>query len=86
MISRQEIGAVEDAQTCQKFCNELYPTTCTWFMLDRTTSDCKLFKGALTDLNDDCRERGYSVTPDHTECDVVFEAESDDACSVSKTI
>ena len=80
----QEIGSIDDAKTCQKFCNELYPNTCTWFMFDRTTSDCRLFKGSLTELEDDCREKGYPINPDYDECNTVLSTNTDEDCSVSK--
>ena len=53
-------------------------------MFDRTTNDCKLFKGSLTDLHNDCREVGYAVHPKYTECDKVFDVSSAQACFVSK--
>ena len=80
----QEIGAIEDAKTCQKFCKELYPGTCVWFMYDRTTHDCKLFSGSLDDLQNDCQEIGYSVQPIFTECNTTFAVESEHACFVSR--
>ena len=52
-------------------------------MYDRTTSDCKLFKGAVTDLQDDCREAGYAVTPAHNQCEAAFDVGSDNECYVS---
>ena len=52
-------------------------------MFDRTTSDCKLFKGNLTDLGDDCREKGYPVNPSYDQCNVVFDESSEDGCRVS---
>ena len=55
-------------------------------MFDRTTSDCKLFKGSLTDLQDDCREKGYPVNPPYGQCDVVFDESSEDGCRVRKMI
>ena len=73
-----------DAQTCQRFCKDLYPTTCTWFMFDRTTSDCKLFKGSLTGLKDDCREQGYPVDPPYDQCEAIFDESSEVGCRVSK--
>jgi hypothetical protein len=76
----QEIGAVEDAQICQRFCKELYPGKCTWFIFDRTTSDCKLFHGSVADLRNDCREIGYAVQPSYTECNAVFANTSDNKC------
>jgi len=66
----EEIGAVDNATTCQQFCNELYPTTCGWFMYDRTTSDCKIFRGSLSDLENDCTESGYAIRPPYSECSV----------------
>jgi len=75
----EEIGAVEDAITCQQFCKELYSTTCEWFMYDRTTNDCKLFKGTLEDLEDDCTEAGYAIRPLYDDCSV-SNVNSDDAC------
>ena len=80
----QEIGSIDDAKTCQKICNELYPNTCTWFMFDRTTSDCRLFKGSLTELENDCREKGYPINPDYDECNTVLLTNTDEDCSVSK--
>jgi len=76
----EEIGAVDDAQTCQHFCNDLYPGSCEWFMYDRSTADCKLFRGSVSDLQDDCREAGYAVTPAHDECEAAFDVGSDDEC------
>jgi len=76
----EEIGAVDDAQTCQHFCNDLYPESCEWFMYDRTTNDCKLFKGSVSDLQDDCREYGYAVTPSTDQCIAAFDVGSDDEC------
>jgi len=55
----EEIGQVDGPQKCQAFCKDLYSNTCTWFMYDRTTKDCKLFSGSLDDLRADCNEIGY---------------------------
>ena len=52
-------------------------------MYDRTTNDCKLFSGSLTQLHADCREVGYAREPDHGQCDVVFLANSSNGCYVS---
>ena len=79
----QEIGAVSNATTCQQFCKDLYPTTCGWFMYDRTTNDCKLFKGALSELEKDCTESGYAIRPSYDECKVA-NIETRDGCYVSK--
>ena len=79
----QEIGAVPDAVTCQKFCKELYAGTCEIFMYDKTTQDCRLFSGSLEDLQKDCREIGYAVEPAFTECNKVFPVQGDTGCYVS---
>ena len=52
-------------------------------MYDRTTNDCKLFKGSVSDLQDDCREYGYAVTPSTDQCVAAFDAGSEDECYVS---
>merc|ERR1711996_108958 len=75
----EEIGAVSNATTCQQFCKDLYPTTCGWFMYDRTTNDCKLFKGALSELEKDCTESGYAIRPSYDECKVA-NVETQDGC------
>ena len=77
------MGQIPNAETCQKFCKDLYNTTCRWFMFDKTTNDCKLFSGSLNDLVDDCKEIGYAREPSHTLCDVVFESNSSSGCYVS---
>ena len=80
---KQEIGLVPDTQTCQSFCRNLYNGTCTWFMFDRTTSDCKLFSGSLDDLYADCKGVGYSREPDYNKCNVIFTPDSENRCYVS---
>jgi len=74
----EEIGQVDGPQKCQAFCKDLYSSTCTWFMYDRTTNDCKLFSGSLDDLRADCNEIGYPREPSYDSCDVVFSG--DDGC------
>jgi len=74
----EEIGQVDGPQKCQAFCKDLYSNTCTWFMYDRTTNDCKLFSGSLDDLRADCNEIGYPREPSYDSCDVVFSG--DDGC------
>jgi len=76
----EEIGHISDAQTCQRFCNELYNGTCQWFMFDKTTEDCKLFSSPLNDLWNDCREVGYAREPDHELCDEMFPSDSSNGC------
>jgi len=76
----EEIGHILDAQTCQRFCNELYNGTCQWFMYDKTTKDCKLFSSSLNDLWNDCREVGYARLPDHELCDEMFLPDSSNGC------
>ena len=53
-------------------------------MYDRTTMDCKLFKGSLSDLEGDCTEIGYAVSPPYDECNVTNVAQHGDGCYVSK--
>ena len=79
----QEIGHISGAQTCQRFCNELYNGTCQWFMYDKTTEDCKLFSSSLNDLWNDCREVGYAREPNHELCDEMFPSDSSNGCYVS---
>jgi len=76
----EEIGHISDAQTCQRFCNELYNGTCQWFMFDKTTEDCKLFSSSLNDLWNDCREVGYAREPNHELCDEMFPSDSSNGC------
>jgi len=76
----EEIGHISDAQTCQRFCNELYNGTCQWFMYDKTTEDCKLFSSSLNDLWNDCREVGYAREPNHELCDEMFPSDSSNGC------
>ena len=52
-------------------------------MFDRTTNDCRLFSGSLSDLYSDCKEVGYAKQPEHSLCDVVFESNSVNGCYVS---
>ena len=82
----QDIGQIDGVQTCQAFCKDLYQGTCTWFMYDRTTHDCKLFNGSLNDLQTDCREVGYARDPGHGSCDTEFDSSSADGCYVSTTL
>ena len=79
----QEIGHIADAQTCQRFCNEVYYGKCQWFMYDKTVKDCKLFSSSLNDLWNDCREVGYAIEPDHKLCDEMFQYDSSNGCYVS---
>ena len=79
----KEIGHVDDVQTCQEFCKDLYSGTCDWFIFDRTTNDCKIFNGTVSDFKDDCREIGYSRDPPIAACDVVFDEMSENGCYVS---
>jgi len=76
----EEIGLIPDVQTCQSFCRDLYNGTCTWFMFDKTTSDCKLFTGSLNDLYADCKGVGYSREPATNKCNVLFAPDSANAC------
>merc|ERR1712126_639693 len=76
----EEIGHISDAQTCQRFCNDLYNGTCQWFMYDKTTNDCKLFSSSLNNLWNDCREVGYAREPDHELCDEMFPYDSSNGC------
>jgi len=76
----EEIGHISDAQTCQRFCNDLYNGTCQWFMYDKTTKDCKLFSSSLNNLWNDCREVGYASEPDHELCDEMFPYDSSNGC------
>ena len=46
--------------------------------------DCQLFKGSLSDLQEDCRETGYGVSPPYAECNVDNVAQNGDGCYVSK--
>ena len=80
----EEIGSVANATICQLLCKDLYSNSCEWFMYDRTTNDCKLFKGPLSDLEDDCTEIGYAVSPPYDECNVNNVEENGDGCYVSK--
>ena len=49
---------------------EIYGDSCEWFIYDRTTSDCILFKGSLSELENDCTESGYAVHPTVDHCKV----------------
>ena len=77
---------MEDAETCQMFCKDLYPGSCNWFIFDKTSNDCKLFRGSLADFQNDCREIGYAVHPMYTECNTVFDEASDHACLVRTSL
>ena len=82
----QQISRLETIQDCQWFCTDIYSTNCTWFLYDRTTKVCKLFKGSLDDFQNDCKEVGYAKNPSHSECLPAFTAMSDNGCYVSVKI
>ena len=74
---------MSDVQVCQSFCKELYLDTCNWFMFDRTTNDCKLFKGSVSDFEEDCREEGYMKEPSLDMCESEFDPSGENGCFVS---
>ena len=62
----------------------MYANSCDWFMYDRATMDCKLFKGSLSDLVDDCTEFGYAVSPSYANCNYANVADPKYGCYVRK--
>ena len=52
-------------------------------MFDRTTQDCKLFKGTGEDFEEDCQESGYLKEPSVDLCESTFDPDSDNGCFVS---
>ena len=76
----EEVGHVNDIQTCQKFCLDMYGDICDWFVYNRTTKDCRVFRGALNDSLSSCNEVGYSIETDHSRCDVAFDSRFGSGC------
>ena len=79
----QEIGEVKSAKECQWYCSEIYNPTCTWFLYDKTTKDCKIFFGAEESLYDDCNEFGFTKYPSLSDCLPPFDSSNDKFCNVS---
>ena len=72
---------VDGVQKCQDLCRDLYSEDCQWFIYDRTTKDCRLFKGSMF-LAEDCREVGYYRDPPIENCQDFWDANSGYDCYV----
>ena len=82
----QEIGEVKSAKECQWYCSDIYNPTCTWFLYDKTTKDCKIFYGSEESLYDDCKEFGFTKYPSLSDCLPPFGSSNDNFCNVSGQI
>ena len=65
-------------QLCEKFCNQIYGTTCKSFTYNKKDSTCELYNVEPIDFANSCTVVGGTVDVDPFDC-----ATTDDTCAVS---
>jgi hypothetical protein len=76
----EQIKRIDTAIDCQLFCSYYYGGNCTWWMYDETIRYCKIFKGPVEELYDDCFELGFSSNPSVAECKTAVDPVNNDQC------
>ena len=71
-----------DETLCQKYCSQIYPETCEFFVYDRTERLCQLFDYNAYNFTSSCNKVGGSRSPDISDCMTQDEI-NDDPCIVS---
>ena len=68
---------LESEKTCQKYCSDIYPNLCTFFIYDRQQNGCNLYSYDPEDYVESCNQTGGTPLPSLAEC-----KNSNDECLV----
>ena len=68
---------LESEKTCQKYCSDIYPNLCTFFIYDRQQNGCNLYSYDPEDYVESCNQTGGTPLPSLVEC-----KNSNDECLV----
>ena len=75
-----------DEPLCQKYCSQIYPSYCQFFIYDRTENLCQLFDYPANDFEKSCNKIGGSPFPDlSADCSSQYMI-LDDSCLVSTSL
>ena len=69
-----------DELTCQMFCDQVYPSKCTFWIFDKKQTLCDLFDYEIDVFTQSCKKIGGPKEPDFESC-----ATDPDPCVVSNS-